>query len=899
MTPGTHEFLARIKSLFGKRRMDREMAEELEFHQTLLREKFERQGMPPAAAAQAARKTFGNTSRWHERLREQWQFKPLETFVRDLTFAARAHKKSPGFLAVALLTLALGVGANTAVFSMINALLLRPLSVPHSEQLAILSMEDGGPQPKYVFCTPFFRGLEKRRDIFANVFAYNPDVMPVQGRSGNENIHGMLVSGQFFTALQTTPRMGRYLTPADDQSGGNPDGLAVVISESFWESWFDRAPDVVGRELIIANVPFTVVGVMPKQFIGADPTQKPDVFVPLSADPIIDSPRNHIDAGIHAWWINVMARLQPGVSLQQANAALLTVSSPILHEATSDVSYLASEEKGHFRFAAESGSRGFTYARLLFRKPLLAMFSMCGGILLLACLNLTSLLMARAAARERELATRLALGATRRDLIQQLLMESLLIAIAGTALGLVLAPIVSHSVTTMLTRGNIATGAALDTSLDIRVFLFAALLAITATILIGLLPALQVTGGNLNEHIKEGQHPNKALERHKLLPRVLMASEVALALLLVTGAGLLTTSLVRLYKSGAGLDPTGLVNITFSMDKQQIEGDQLMQLYQQLGDGLSHQPGVKSASFEFIIPLSHRGWNDGFSAPGGNSHLLWLNSVGPRYFETMRIPLFAGREFMWSDTKASGPKIILNQSAAKLLFPDRDALGQQVISKFEKTAYEVVAVVGDAKYRDMRSPAPAAGYVPIMQDPQKKPSLTAVLRVEGPQAPLANAARTLAARLAPTIPPPVFSTMDEIVNNSIGAERMMASLALFFAACALLVTAIGLYGTLAYTTARRTNEIGIRMALGAQRSRVMAMIFRQNAVIAIIGSAAGLIAAVLASRALASFLYETSPRDPWVFVGSVAALTAIASAASLLPALRAARIEPSAAIRCE
>jgi ABC-type antimicrobial peptide transport system permease subunit len=265
----------------------------------------------------------------------------------------------------------------------------------------------------------------------------------------------------------------------------------------------------------------------------------------------------------------------------------------------------------------------------------------------------------------------------------------------------------------------------------------------------------------------------------------------------------------------------------------------------------------------------------------------------------MRIPLFAGREFMWSDTNASGSKIILNQSAAKLLFPDRDALGQQVINKFDKTAYKVVAVVGDAKYRDMRSPAPAAGYVPIMQDPQKKPSLTAVLSVEGPQAPLANAARTLAARLAPTIPPPIFSTMDEIVNNSISAERMMAILALFFAACALLVTAIGLYGTLAYTTARRTNEIGIRMALGAQRSRVMAMIFRQNAVIAIIGSAAGLIAAVLASRALASFLYETSPRDPWVFVGSVAALTAIASAASLLPALRAARIEPIAAIRYE
>ncbi len=899
MTPGTHEFLARIRSLFSKQRHDREMAEELEFHQALLREKFERQGLPPAAASQAARKTFGNPNRWHERLREQWQLRMIENLIRDVRFSMRLLKKSPGFTTVALLTLALGVGANTAVFSMINALLLRPLSVPHSEQLAVLSIEEGGPQPNYTFCTPFFRNLENRLHIFANVFAYNPDTMQVQGRSGNENIHGMLVSGQFFPALQTAPLNGRYLTPADDQPGGSPDGLAVVISEPFWETWFDRDPDVVGRKLVIANTPFTVVGVMPKKFIGADPTQSPAIFAPLSADPIIDAPRNHIDAGTHAWWITVMARLQPHVSLQQANAALLAVSGPILHESTSDSSYLASEEKAYFHFIAEPGSRGFTYARFLFRKPLVAMFSMCGGILLLACLNLTSLLMARGAARERELATRLALGATRRRLIHQLLMESLLIAIAGTVLGLALAPVVSHSLTAMLTRGNIATGATLDTSLDMRVFLFAAFLAAAAAVLIGLVPALQATGGDLNEHIKEGQHANKPHDRRKLLPRVLMASEVALALLLVTGAGLLATSLVRLYKSGEGFDPAGLVNITFSMDKQQLEGNQLMQLYQQIGDALSHQPGVKNASFEFIIPLSHRGWNDRYMTPAGNSLLMWMNSVGPRYFETMRIPLFTGREFAWSDTNASGPKIILNQSAAKLLFPGRDALGQQVINQHDKTAYEVVAIVGDAKYRDMRSPAPAIGYVPIMQDPQKKPSLTAVVRVEGPQAPIAGAARALASRLAPAIPAPIVTTVDEIVDNSLGAERMMAVLALFFAACALLVTAIGLYGTLAYAAARRTNEIGIRMALGAQRSRVMAMIFRQNAVIAIIGSAAGLLAAILASRALASFLYETSPRDPWVFIASVAALATIASAASLIPALRAARIEPITAIRYE
>lgn len=899
MIRGLHEFLGRMKSLLHTRRKDRELAEELEFHQTLLREKLLRQGVAPSEVDLATRRVFGSASRWHELLREVWQFQVVDNFLRDVNFSIRLLRKSPGFAAVALLTLALGVGANTAVFSLINGLLLRPLPVPHADQLAVLRMEEGGPQPEYAFCTPFFRSLESRHDIFANVFAYNPDTLQVQGRSGNENIHGVLVSGQFFSALQTPPLMGRYLTPDDDRRNGSPEGLAVVISEGFWQNWFNRAPDVVGRKLVIANVPFTVVGVMPKRFIGADPTERPQIFAPLSADPIIDAPRNHIDDGIHAWWLTVVARLQPSVGLDQANAALLTISGPILHEATPDVGFIGNEEKGHFHFAAEPGSRGFTWARIAFRKPIVAMFSMCGGILLLACLNLTSLLMGRAAARKREFATRRALGATRQRLIHQLLIESLLIAAAGTILGLIAAPLVSRSLVAMLMRGNPAQSATLDTSLDVRVFLFAVFIAVTAAIVIGLVPALQATDGDLNDQIKKAQHTREARERSRILPRVLMASEVALAFVLVSGAALLATSLVRLYKSGAGFDPSGVVNIAFSMDKQQLQGDQLMQTYQQLAEGLRHQQGVKGVSFQFIVPLSHRGWNGKYSAAGGDSHLIFLNSVGPNYFATMRIPLYFGREFTWSDTRASGLKIILNESAVKLLFPGGDALGQQVFNDREKTSYEVVAIVGDAKYRDMRSPAPPAGYLPIMQDPQKKPSLNAVVRVEGAKEPLAGAARALAASLAPSIPAPTITTMDDVLNNSIGAERMMALLAVYFAGCALLVTAIGLYGTLSYATARRTSEIGIRMALGAQRLGVMAMIFRENAFVAAVGSGAGLVAAVLASRALTSFLYETSPRDPAILVGSILILTAIASAASLLPALRAARIEPIAAIRYE
>jgi predicted permease len=889
----------RFSNLFRRENLDAELDEELQFHLDARTRDNLNAGMNAEVAQLDATRRFGNATLAKERAHEMNIVISIETIGRDLRYALRSLRKSPGFTMVALLTLALGVGANTAVFSLINGLLLRPLPVPHAEQLATLRFVEGDfDSSDYEFCAPFFRGLENQHEVFSNVFAYNGDTLQVKRQSGNENVPGMLVSGQFFQAMETAPLLGRYLMPQDDQPGGSPAGLAVVISEDFWNNWFNRSPDVVGRTMVIANTPFTVVGVMPKHFIGPDPTQRPEIYAPLSADPIIDAPRNHIDDGIQAWWLIVGARLKPGVSMEEANAALLTVSNPILHEAgAADARFIAEKEKGHFHFAAEPGSKGYTYARVLFRKPLVAMFAMCGGILLLACLNLASLLMARGVARERELATRLAMGATRRRVVQQLLTESLTLAVLGTAAGLTAAPLVSRSLAALAENGW--TEMRLDTSLDLSVFVFAALVALVSSILIGLVPALQATAGNLNDHIKEGQQIRPAFERRKILPRLLMATEIAVALTLVIGAGLLATSLLRLFKSGAGFDPNGLVNVAFKMDKQQLEGDALMRLYQQLGEGLSHQPGVKSVSFEFIVPLSHRGWNGRYFTPAGGTHLIYMNAVGPDYFGTMRIPLYLGREFSWNDSKTSGLKIILNQSAAKEFFPGKNALGQQISNPREKLSYQVVGVVADAKYRDMQSPAPASAYVPIQQDEQSKPSLTAVVRVAGPQGPLAAAARALAARLAPSIPAPVMIAAGDVLNRSISTERMMAFLAVFFAGCALLVTAIGLYGTLAYATSRRTSEIGIRMALGARRAGVVAMVFGENVLVAAVGTGIGLIAAILASRALASFLYETSPRDPSVLVCSVAALAFIASAASVLPALRAARIDPMRALRNE
>ncbi len=679
MGSSLHAFLLRIKTLFRKRRMDRDMAEELEFHQSMLRDKLAGQGVPTSELKNAARQTFGDAGRWHERLRELWQFRRLENLLRDISFSARLLKKSPGFTTVALLTLTIGVGANTAIFSLINGLLLRPLPVPHADQLVVLRMDQDHEQPTYSFSAPLFRGLERQHKIFSDVFAFSGrNNFQVRDGSTNESVRGMLTSGQFFRALDTPPLMGRYLTPIDDKTGGNPEGLAAVISEDFWQRWFHRDANVVGRKLIIANVPFTVVGVMPNRFIGADPAQRPEIYVPLSAEPIIDAPENWIASGIRAHWLTVMGRLKPGIALQQANAALLPISMPIVRAQISDGDWIAQAEQDHFHFAAQPGARGFTYLRMFFRKPLLAMLVMCAGILLLACLNLASLLMARSAARERELATRLALGATRSRLIQQLLIESLLITLLGTAAGLAAAPLVDRSLASMLMSGF--WNAYIYISLDLRVFLFVAAIAVASTLLIGLIPAMQATAGNLNGHLKNGQHARQARASHKLWPQAFMAIEVALAMVLVIGAGLLATSLVRLFRSGLGFDPNGLVNVTFNMAKQPLKADALTRLYQTLGDQFLRLPGVKSVSWERVIPMTGETWDNTYAVPGGDNHEAFENRVGPGYFQTMRIPLLEGREFRWEDTSASGMKIILNRAAEKMLFPGKNAIGQQVQS---------------------------------------------------------------------------------------------------------------------------------------------------------------------------------------------------------------------------
>jgi predicted permease len=895
MREDLREFLNKLRWLFRRRRVESEMAEELEFHLAMRCARHTDGGLESGEAFDQARREFGAVGKWKEFCRDVWQFRFVENLWRDLLFAARMLRKSPAFAAVAVLTLALAIGANTAIFSLINAVLLRPLAVPRADRLVLLRIQpdDFG----YSFCYPMFRHLEKDRKVFAKVFAFAGHRFQMRGASGTEYIPGSMVSGDYFDALQVAPATGRWITPADDREGGGPDGPVAIISTKLWKTWFAASPGAIGRKIVLDNVAFTVAGVMPDGFTGADVGgAPPDVFVPLALEPLIDAPYNNIANGWRSWWFLVGARLRDGVSQEQANAYLRATSQDVFKATIPDPRWrLNGRPRSQIYLKAESGAAGYCSLRLRFRKPLVVLMVLVGLVLLVACLNVASLLMARSAAREREIVTRFALGASRVRLLQQFLTESLLLATLGTALGLAGSPLIARSLMGFLStsQDQVQFAAAPDG----RVLLFTAVIAVLATVFAGIAPGLKSTRHDLQSRLREASAGLRGTDRRRVWPRLLLSGEVALALVLVTGAGLLGSSLVRLREIPVGFEPRGLLLVPIDVFKQSRDGDALVRLYRELAESISGVPGVQAISFADTTPVSGSWTTDDVNPPGRPQQELYRAVVGPDYFRAMRTRLVAGREFRWNDTDASGAVVILNRAAAKALFGTENAVGERLLS--DKRQLEVIGIVGDAKYTGLRDAAPPTWYAAATQGVKNKPSFTAVIRLNGPAAPVISAIRAIVKQHAPDIPVPAATTMEDQIAGSIATERLMATLALFFGALALLITAIGLYGTLAYTTARRTGEIGIRMALGAGRREVLSLVLWENAGVALAGCLAGVAASLLASRYVAALLYGTSARSPAVLLSSVAALAAIAGLASLIPALRASRIDPLAAIRYE
>ena len=888
-----------MRRFWHRRRQERELADELEFHLAMKERKYqELHGLGPQAASEKARRDFGGFEKWKEVCRDLWRWRLLEEFLRDLALALRMLRKSPVFTAVALATLTLAIGANTAIFSLMNTVMLKALPVPDPQRLVLLRQLPAEANSGYWFSYPIFKELKQQTGNIMRVFAYTGRTLQMRGGDGVEPVAGQLVSGEYFSALRVQPHLGRWIGSSDDQPGTLAAPVAV-ISDRFWHGRMGSDVHILGRKIVLDKISFTVVGVMPEGFRGINKDSRPDVFIPFELEPAVDAPFNAIGSGYTFWWFQTGARLQDGVSIERANAFFKTKSKELM-KPPGGMSFTFNGHKlSELYLAAVPGANGYSYLRLQFQKPLTVLMGVVAIVLLIACLNLATLLMARASSRGREITTRFALGASRGRLLRQLLTESLLLALSGTLLGLAASPALAGFVSSIIAPQHDPQSMRLEVAPDLTVFAFTAAIAILATVLTGTLPALRSTGNGLNASLRDGSATLRGVDRRQLWPRALLSLEVALALVLVTGASLLGYSLVKLHHVPVGFEPKGLVYLPLDMSKQVCTGPARMAVYREIVSDVSRLPGVAHASLTEMIPLQGNSSTESINVPGEKEREVWQNTIGADFFQTMQTPLLAGREFRWEDIEKSGKKAIVNESAAKLLFGEANALGQHLTFDNGKSLVEVVGIVANAKYTTIQEIPPPTVYTPATQDVIPSRSFNILVRFTGNPAPLIAAAGKIVSRVVPDIPTPVALSMEDTLAESMTSERMMAILGMFFGGLALLITGIGLYGTLAYATERRTGEIGIRLALGARPGNVISMVCCENVAIALVGCLLGVAGSVAASKTIASFLYGVSARDPWVFGLAALALLGVAALASLVPAMKAARIDPIAAIRYE
>ncbi len=893
----------RLRSLFQPRQVEQELDEELNYHLERRAEQEIARGTDPGDARYVALRAMEGVEQRKEECRDKRHVSAIENLGRDFRYAVRMLRKSPAFTIIAVLSLALGIGANTAIFSLINALLLRPLPVPEPERLIIVLANTHGPEQLPFFTYTIFRAIQQQTQAFSRVFTWGSHDFQMNARPDMVHVPGMFASGDYFAGLGVPPQLGRIFTPADDKPEGGKDGPVAVISDQFWSNHFQRDRAAIGSGITLDGTRFTIVGIMPPGFFGAEVGTKPQVWVPLTSkvgDQVCLASRS-------CWWLVTMGRLKPSISPKQADAELAIASKRIVHDAFPN-DWPSPEQKKflQWQFFTASGARGWAFLRMQFSNPLAILMTLVVLVLLIACANMANLLLARASARQREIAVRLAMGASRTRVIRQLLTESVLISLIGGLAGIAFA---SWSVRLLV--GFLAAAqrhsfggeaAQFDLHPDWRVILFT-LIAITGCgLLFGLGPAFRATRVGISASLKERPHHLRLAESRVGIGRVILAVQAALSVLLVAGAGLFAGSLFRLLTLNPGFNPKDVALIGIDTDRLTRHGPTLRNLYTRLLEQTVHLPGVQSASLIWFPPFSDSGWDDFLDIPGGSNipqdqRDTFMNLAGPHLFDVLQIPIIAGRQFTAADTATSEKVGILNELAARKLFPSRNPIDEHVV--LEKQLIRIVGVVGNTKYLNMRAPDPLALYLPYTQKSDDLPSLTFVIKVRPGARSIYPEFRSLLHQVAPAVPLGKMQMLEEHLDDSLGSERLMASLSIFFAVLALLLTSIGLYGVLAYLVTGRTGEIGIRMALGAPSGNVVWFVLREIAGQVGIGIAAGIVAVVLTSKLIASLLYGIQPNDPGNLVLAVLALLAVSASAAYFPALRATRVDPVLALREE
>jgi predicted permease len=894
------KLLRRIAALFRRSSIDRDIADELQAHVSMRTEDNIAAGMSPEAAARAARLRFGNPTVARERTEQADLALSLDSIWRDIRYAVRGYVNAPLFAIVAITTLALGIGANTAIFQLLNEVRLRSLPIANPEELVDIRIIGGNHglginDGTYTRITrPVWKEIERSHDPLSGVFAWRSSFQNMQtSLTANDvrPVRSLYVSGDFFNVLGVVPFAGRLLGPEDAASACTTSN--AVVSYSWWQSQMGGRPISSAESVVLDGTQYHIVGVTPPRFFGVAVGEGFDFVTPLCTPP--DVQREHFDIG-------VMGRLAPGWTLEHATQ-WFTSSSKAFFEAALPQGYStkATQSFRDFKLGAYSATTGVSNLRDSYDSSLWILLGITGLVLLIACANLANLMLARASARQREVAVRMALGATRARLLRQLLIESSLLAVTGALLGIGLAQLFSRLLIRLLTTGN--DGLSLTVHTDWRVLLFAAAVGILTCAVFGTLPAFRASKADPIHALKSGDGRTTGRRERFSIQRIMVVTQVAISMVLLVAALLFVRSFRNLMTVDPGMREQGITVGFFNLSKSKTDAAHAEDFKRQLLNEVRAMPGVTNAAITTMVPLIGGSWGHGIDVgpKEGNSHFTW---VSPTYFQTMGIPILSGRGFNDNDTQSSPRIAIVNQTFVRNYLDGQNPLGKTVRTRAEprypSTLFEIVGVIPDTKYNDLRGDPEPMAFVPALQFPVEAdgPGLAIVISSNIPSAIISEDIKRAVVASHPEIRTRFFELQQQIHNNLL-RERLLAILSGFFGILAAVLVMVGLYGVVSYLVTRRRNELGIRIALGSTRARIIALVMREAGRMLLLGILVGAAISLAATRSAGSLLFGLKSWDPATLAFAVASLTAVAALASFLPAFRAARLDPRDTLRNE